>query len=128
MSIWSRHSPGSPLSVRRAEGRRYNPGGQGDSPNTLSGQSHRAATRPAPRAASPRIERDPTVLESYLSDAAHVPGGVASGIAFPADAAEVAAVVAEASRILPIGAQSSLTGGATPRGDVLLGTRRLSAI
>src|SRR5215467_15738811 len=99
MTIWSRHSPGSPRSVRRAERGRYNPAGQGDNSTTLSGQSHRAAARRAPLATAPRIERDPAVLESYLSDAAHVPGGVASGIAFPGDTAEVAAVVAEANHI-----------------------------
>ena len=33
-----------------------------------------------------------------------------------------------ASTVLPIGAQSSLTGGATPRGDVLLSTSRLNRI
>jgi D-lactate dehydrogenase (cytochrome) len=67
-------------------------------------------------------------VQSFLSDAAHVPGGTAAGVVFPADAAEVAAVVAAARRVLPIGAQSSLTGGATPRGDVVLSTRRLSHI
>ena len=30
--------------------------------------------------------------------------------------------------MLPVGAQSSLTGGATPRGDVVLSTRRLTEI
>src|SRR5207247_455225 len=39
-----------------------------------------------------------------------------------------AALVAEAARVLPIGAQSSLTGGATPRGDVVISTRALSRI
>ena len=31
-------------------------------------------------------------------------------------------------RVLPVGAQSSLTGGATPRGEVVLSTRALTAI
>lgn len=55
-------------------------------------------------------------------------GGAAAGIAFPRTAGEVAALVASASRVLPIGAQSSLTGGATPRGEVLLATRGLTGI
>jgi D-lactate dehydrogenase (cytochrome) len=76
----------------------------------------------------PPIEHDPDVVQSFLSDAAHVPGGMAAGVVFPADLAEVAAIVAEAARVLPIGAQSSLTGGATPRGDVVLSTRGLTAI
>jgi D-lactate dehydrogenase (cytochrome) len=57
-----------------------------------------------------------------------VPGGAAEGVVFPRNADEVAAVVREAKRVLPVGAQSSLTGGATPRGDIVLSTRALSAI
>jgi len=72
------------------------------------------------------IETDPEILQSFLSDAAHVPGGFTRGIAFPRTAAEVAAVVSSASTVLPIGAQSSLTGGATPRGEVVLSTRALT--
>ena len=71
---------------------------------------------------------NPDLLSSFLSDAAHVPGGYAAGVAFPRSAADVAAVVREARHVLPIGAQSSLTGGATPRGDVVLSTRALGAI
>ena len=83
----------------------------------------------APPAASfPRIETQPDILDSFLSDAAHVPGGVAAGVAFPASASEAAALVASARRILPIGAQSSLTGGATPRGDLIISTRALTGI
>jgi len=37
-------------------------------------------------------------------------------------------LIASARRVLPIGAQSSLTGGATPRGDVIIGTRALTEI
>ena len=76
----------------------------------------------------PPIEADPDVLQAFLSDAAHVPGGFAAGVVFPRDEAEVAALVAGASRVLPIGAQSSVTGGATPRGELLLSTRGLSSI
>jgi D-lactate dehydrogenase (cytochrome) len=76
----------------------------------------------------PHIETDPDVLLSFLSDAAHVPGGFAAGVAFPRSAAEVAAIVSSASAVLPIGAQSSLTGGATPRGEVILSTRALTHI
>ena len=89
---------------------------------------HRVAARRAPRTSVPPIERDPDLLQSFLSDAAHVPGGIAAGVVFPTDAAEVAAVIAASARVLPIGAQSSLTGGATPRGDVVLSTRRLTGI
>lgn len=74
------------------------------------------------------IERDPDIVRSFLSDAAHVPGGTADGVAFPRNAEEVAEYVAAATRVLPVGAQSSLTGGATPRGDLVLSTRDLGGI
>src|SRR5919108_4993009 len=74
------------------------------------------------------IIRDPDVVAAFLEDAAHVPGGHAAGVAFPRDAAEVAALVRTAAQILPVGAQSSLTGGATPRGEIVLSTRALTGI
>ena len=49
-------------------------------------------------------------------------------MAFPSDAREAASLVAEARRVLPVGAQSSLTGGATPRGDLVISTRALTHI
>ncbi|HKC57225.1 MAG TPA: FAD-binding oxidoreductase [Vicinamibacterales bacterium] len=94
----------------------------------MSRPPHRATARAPQHTAIPPIERDPDVVRSFLSDAAHVPGGSAEGVVFPATVDEVAAVVASASRVLPVGAQSSLTGGATPRGDLVLSTRRLSHI
>jgi D-lactate dehydrogenase (cytochrome) len=67
-------------------------------------------------------------VSGFLEDAAHFPGGFAAGVASPASVSEVAAVIAAAATVLPIGAQSSLTGGATPRGDVVLRTSRLNHI
>jgi D-lactate dehydrogenase (cytochrome) len=81
-----------------------------------------------PAANAPPIESRTDLLQSFLSDAAHVPGGFAAGIAFPKSAGEVAALVTSARRVLPIGAQSSLTGGATPRGDVVISTRALTDV
>jgi len=78
--------------------------------------------------AAPHIETDPAIVSSFLSDAAHVSGGFAAGVAFPTNEFEVAALVSSATRVLPVGAQSSLTGGATPRGDVVLSTRALTSI
>ncbi len=75
-----------------------------------------------------RIETDPQILQSFLSDAAHMPGGFAAGVAFPSTVADVATVVTSATTVLAVGAQSSLTGGATPRGDVVLSTRALTDI
>lgn len=85
------------------------------------------ARRPA-AVAAPQIGTDPDVLASFLEDAAHFPGGFASGIATPASEGEIAALLRAAPSVLPIGAQSSLTGGATPRGDVLLSTSHLNRI
>jgi D-lactate dehydrogenase (cytochrome) len=67
-------------------------------------------------------------MAGHLEDAAHYPGGHAEAIAAPRDEAGVAAVLRAARAVLPIGAQSSLTGGATPRGEVLLATAHLAAI
>jgi D-lactate dehydrogenase (cytochrome) len=77
---------------------------------------------------APRIDTHPDIVGSFLSDAAHVPGGHALGVAFPRTIADVAALVASADHVLPVGAQSSLTGGATPRGDIVLSTRALDWI
>jgi D-lactate dehydrogenase (cytochrome) len=90
--------------------------------------SYRIKARKAAPAAPPRIDRDEEIVSSFLSDAAHVPGGFAAGIAFPRSEAEVAALVTNATRVLVVGAQSSLTGGATPRGEVVLSTRALSTL
>jgi D-lactate dehydrogenase (cytochrome) len=49
-------------------------------------------------------------------------------VTFPTDEGAVAAAVRQAARVLPVGAQSSLTGGATPRGEVVLSLRALNAI
>jgi D-lactate dehydrogenase (cytochrome) len=63
-----------------------------------------------------------------LEDAAHYPGGHAAGIVYPRTEADVAAIVGERKSVLPIAAQSSLTGGATPFGEILLSTSRLNRI
>jgi len=90
--------------------------------------SHRIKARRAATVPVPHVERDEAIVSSFLSDAAHVPGGFASGVAFPRNEAEVASLVANAERVLPVGAQSSLTGGATPRGEVVLSTRAFSVL
>jgi len=94
----------------------------------LSRPRHRAVARAASAANLPTIHRDPDLLQSFLSDAAHVPGGTAEGVVFPRNVDELAAVVRAAKRLLPVGAQSSLTGGATPRGDLVISTRALSEL
>jgi D-lactate dehydrogenase (cytochrome) len=66
---------------------------------------------------------------AFLEDAAHYPGGHAAGVVVPRSEADVAAVIRTATQpILAVGAQSSLTGGATPFGDVVLSTRRMRRV
>jgi D-lactate dehydrogenase (cytochrome) len=67
-------------------------------------------------------------LTTHLDDAAHVPGGYAKALVEPRSERDVVDAVRAAERILAIGAQSSLTGGATPRGETLLSTARLRRI
>jgi D-lactate dehydrogenase (cytochrome) len=74
------------------------------------------------------LERDPDVLSAYVEDAAHYPGGYAAALARPTTVDEVAWVVKHAAHVLAVGAQSSLTGGATPSGDVLLSTEHLTTM
>jgi D-lactate dehydrogenase (cytochrome) len=93
-----------------------------------AGHSLRARRPRNEAAATADVRRDADVIRAFLEDAAHFPGGHAAGIATPATEGDVAAVVRSAVRVLPIGAQSSLTGGATPMGDVLIGTSRLNRI
>lgn len=64
----------------------------------------------------------------FLEDAAHFPGGHARVVVFPRTTGDVADVVTSHSAVLPIGAQSSLTGGATPMGETVLSTAKLTRI
>jgi D-lactate dehydrogenase (cytochrome) len=66
--------------------------------------------------------------DRYLSDAAHFPGGHATAVAVPQTVDEVAAIIRSARTILAVGAQSSLTGGATPMGETVLSTEKLTRI
>jgi D-lactate dehydrogenase (cytochrome) len=90
--------------------------------------NHRIEAR-QPRGAphAPVRITDPERLRSVVEDAAHVAGNAAALVA-PSSEAEIALVLQSSTAVLPIGAQSSLTGGATPRGDVVLSTSRLNRI
>lgn len=74
------------------------------------------------------IITDPDVVTRHLEDAAHFPGGHAQAVARPSTEGEVAALVSGSPLVLPIGAQSSLTGGATPHGGFILLTDRLTHV
>src|SRR3954462_210102 len=77
---------------------------------------------------SDKIQDDADVLSAFLEDAAHYPGGNADGLVAATCEADVAHLLRGTSPVLCIGAQSSLTGGATPMGEVLLTTSRLNRI
>lgn len=74
------------------------------------------------------FDRSPDAIAAHLEDAAHYPGGSADAIARPRTEADVAAVLAEGRPVLVVGAQSSLTGGATPTGAIVLSSARLTAV
>ena len=86
------------------------------------------ARPPAGTAGPIEKTRDPDILSSYLEDAAHFSGGHARELVTPRSEADLAEVVRTARTVLPIGAQSSLTGGATPMGETIVSTRRLTGI
>src|SRR5215471_8907892 len=97
----------------------------------MAGWSLRArAARGAPRTANvlDNIQRDADVLRGFLEDAAHFPGGHAGGLITVTSEADVSQALAGPTPVLPIGAQSSLTGGATPMGEIVLSTSRLNRI
>jgi len=71
---------------------------------------------------------DADVVASVLADASHLPGGHAAGVVFARGEADVAALLATGTRVLPIGAQSSITGGGTPFGETVLSTARMNRI
>ncbi len=74
------------------------------------------------------IDTSPDVLHAHREDAAHFAGGHADGVARPRSEQDVARLLTAATRVLPIGAQSSLTGGATPDGGLVLSTVRMTGI
>ena len=71
---------------------------------------------------------DPDLIRSYLDDAAHYPGGHATTLARPRSEADVSALLTSSDRVLPVGDQSSLTGGATPAGGTVLSTEALDQV
>jgi D-lactate dehydrogenase (cytochrome) len=81
-----------------------------------------------PPATVPRPTPDSGAVESFVEDAAHYPGGHAEAVVRPVSVDEVSACLRDGGALLPIGAQSSLTGGATPFGGVVLSTDRLTGI
>jgi D-lactate dehydrogenase (cytochrome) len=93
-------------------------------------------TTPVPlRARAPRGEVQPPArlaasdeTAPFLQDAARTPGGHTPAVFLPRTEGEIAWAVRECASVLPVGAQSSLTGGATPFGASVLSLSRLTAI
>ncbi|MFN8058030.1 MAG: FAD-binding oxidoreductase [Vicinamibacterales bacterium] len=91
--------------------------------------SHTIGTRPPHDAvAPPRLEQDVDSLIRYVEDAAHYPGGSTALVAKPITEGEVAWLLQQHAAVLPIGAQSSLTGGATPFGDVVIAMTNMTGL
>ena len=67
-------------------------------------------------------------VEPYLSDAAHFPGGRADEVCFPICEGDVAEILRDGRHVLPVGAQSSPTGGATPEGGIVLSLARMNSV
>lgn len=101
----------------------------GASPRVSPTPSHVVRAR-APRGSETRPLRDasPDRVQSYLRDAARVPGGRAEAVVWPVTEADVASLLLERSPVLAVGAQSSLTGGATPTGGLVLSTARMKTL
>jgi D-lactate dehydrogenase (cytochrome) len=89
---------------------------------------HRIEARPPRDAVRPPATLSGEDVTPYLQDAAHTPGGHTPVVCLPVTEGEVAWVVREAPAVLPVGAQSSLTGGATPFGEWVLSAARLTDI
>lgn len=85
-----------------------------------------------PETALPLIVEDPQIVAGYLEDASGAPAGQAAGLARVSHEREAAALV-RASRerglaLLPQAARSSLTGGAIPRGELIISVERMREI
>lgn len=96
----------------------------------MAAREHWLARARAPRTgtAAVSVQTDPELVASWLQDAARYPGGHSAGVAFPYSEAAVAALLADGRPLLVVGAQSSLTGGATPQGEIVVSTSKLNAI
>jgi D-lactate dehydrogenase (cytochrome) len=90
--------------------------------------THRICTRPARDVREPASLSEEGDVATYLTDASRYPGGSTSRVYLPTCEGEVAWVLRHEARVLPVGAQSSLTGGAAPQGDAVLSTARMDCV
>ena len=93
--------------------------------------THVRAVRPA-TAEAPVPVVDPSIIAAYLDDASGFGPGRAAGVVRIHDEAEASAFLRQIAgsevRVLPQAARSSVTGGAVPRGEVVLSVERLTEI
>ena len=85
-------------------------------------------TRRLPPGKPPEVLRDPAVVAGYLEDASGSPPGHARGLVRLRSESEAAALLADPagpSHLLFQAARTSLTGGATPRGEVVVSVERM---
>jgi D-lactate dehydrogenase (cytochrome) len=78
------------------------------------------------------IKSEPDEIQGYLSDASYVQGGNATRVTFPETAAEVAAILAEATRtrtpVTVSGAGTGTVAGRVPFGGIVIATDKLNRI
>jgi D-lactate dehydrogenase (cytochrome) len=79
---------------------------------------------------APEPQTDPEILQAYLEDASGAPAGTAAGLVRVADEAQAADLLRQArgSSFLFQAARSSLTGGAIPRGELIVSIERMNTI
>ncbi|ADV68254.1 FAD-binding oxidoreductase [Deinococcus maricopensis] len=80
--------------------------------------TNRAPTRPADGAATVTLDTDPIALAGASKDAAHL-GSTPFAVARPRTEADLAHLLTLGRPVLAVGAQSSLTGGASASGQII---------
>lgn len=90
--------------------------------NRIEARAPRGPVEPPP------VLVEPDAIATYLTDASRYPGGHTPRVHQPTTEGQLAWVVRHEPRLLAVGAQSSLTGGATPKGDALVSLARMDSI
>ena len=78
--------------------------------------------------APPRVLTEPNAVAPYLMDASRFCTGHTPRVYLPTTVGELAWVLRNEERVLPVGAQSSLTGGATPHGEAVVSLARMNSL
>lgn len=98
----------------------------------MSESRSRARAKALPLTTPAPVVVDPDVVGAYLEDASGIGAGTARGVVRPEDPSGAATFLRlTAGRevaVLPQAARSSLTGGAVPRGDVVLSCERWTGL